>query len=80
MMAVLGGIWKRFFDLLPKTPRYIGTVITVNGPGRYTVQLVGGGTLQVVAEGTYTVSDRVFVSDKRIEGEAPALTTINIEI
>ena len=79
-MAVLGGIWRKFVDLLPKTPRYIGTVTTVNSPGRYTVQLVGGGLLQVIGSNEYQVADRVFVADKKIEGKAPALTSTTIEV
>lgn len=79
-MAILGGIWKKFVDLLPKTPRYIGTIITVESVGRYTVQLVGGGMLQVIGESNYQISDRVFVADKRIEGRAPSLTGIVIEV
>lgn len=79
-MAVLGGFWKKFVDLLPKTPRYIGAVVTIEGNGRYTVQLAGGGLLQVIGESNYQISDRVFVADKKIEGKAPALTTETIEI
>ena len=79
-MAVLGGIRKKFVDLLPKTPRYIGAVVTIEGNGRYTVQLAGGGLLQVIGESNYQISDRVFVADKKIEGKAPALTTETIEI
>jgi hypothetical protein len=79
-MAILGGIWKKFVDLLPKTPRYIGTVIAVTSPGRYVVQLVGGGTLTVLGSAEYQVSDRVFVADKKIEGKAPTLTAETIEV
>lgn len=79
-MNALGGIWKKFVDLLPKTPRYIGTVISVDSPGRFTVSLVGGGTLQVSGGSEYTVSDRVFVEGGKIVGEAPALTTLTIEV
>jgi hypothetical protein len=79
-MAILGGIWKKFIDLLPKHPRYIGTIITIESAGRYTVQLVGGGMLQVIGESGYQVADKVFIADKRIEGRAPTLTGIIIEI
>lgn len=79
-MAVLGGVWKKFVDLLPKTPRYIGTVLAVTSPGRYSVQLVGGGLLQVIGSTEYQVADRVFVADKKIESKAPALTSITIEV
>jgi hypothetical protein len=79
-MAVLGGIWRKFVDLLPKTPRYIGTIVAVNSPGRYSVQLIGGGLLQAIGSTEYQVADRVFVADKKIEGKAPALTSTTIEV
>ena len=44
-MAILGSFWKRFVDLLPKAPRYVGTVVSVVSPGVYTVQLAGGGLM-----------------------------------
>lgn len=80
-MAILGGFWKKFTDLLPKTPRYIATVVSVDSPGRFTVQLVGGGgLLQVLGGSEYQVADRVFVSDKKIESKAPTLTALTIEV
>lgn len=79
-MAVLGGIWRKFVDLLPKTPRYIGTIVSVNSPGRYTVQLIGSGLLQVIGSTEYQAADRVFITDKKIEGKAPSLTTETIEV
>lgn len=79
-MVVLGNIWKRFADLLPKDPRVVGTVISVNGGGGYTVQLAGGGTLQALSDVTYSVNARVFVVGRRIEGTAPALTSLTIDV
>jgi len=52
----------------------------VTSPGRYVVQLVGGGTLTVLGSAEYQVSDRVFVADKKIEGKAPTLTAETIEV
>lgn len=43
-----------------------------------TVQLPGGGVLQ--ARGDAAVGDRVFVRDGLIEGLAPALTVVAIDI
>lgn len=79
-MAVLGNFWRKFQDLLPSTPRQVGTILSVDSPGRYTVQLVGGGILQVLGGSGYGVSDRVFVSDKKIEGGAASLPAITIEV
>lgn len=79
-MAILGGMWKKFIDLLPKTPRYIGTVTAVLSPGRYMVQLAGGGALTVLGSAEYQVADRVFVADEKIEGKAPTLAAEIIEV
>ena len=43
-----------------------------------TVQLPGGGVLQ--ARGTASIGQRVFVRDGVIEGEAPAITPVDIEV
>jgi hypothetical protein len=58
----------------------VGTIVSVTSPGRYTVQIVGGGTLQVIGSTEYQVADRVFVADKKIEGKAPTLTAITIDV
>ena len=79
-MAVLGNIWKRFADLLPKTSRVVGTVISVTGGGSYTVQLSGGGTLQALSDVNYSVNARVFVAGRKIDGTAPVLTSLTIDV
>lgn len=79
-MAILGSFWRRFVDLLPKAPRYVGTIISVASPGVYTVQLAGGGLMQATSTDAYAVSDRVFVMDKKIEGKAPDLPSITIDV
>ena len=79
-MALLGNIWKKFSDLLPKTPRHIGTIITINDTGFYTVTLIGGGTLQVTGQDGLSISDRVFITDKRIDGPSPSLSAVTIEV
>lgn len=77
---ILGNFWRRFTDLLPKTPRNIGTVINVLGDGRYVVQLIGGGVVQVTSSATFVVTDRVFITNKQIDSKAPNLTPMTIEI
>lgn len=79
-MAILGSFWKRFTDLLPSTPRHVGTVVSLVSTGRYSIQLAGGGVVQATTAETYSVSDRVFVVDKKIEGRAPTLPSITIEV
>lgn len=73
----MANIFRQFLDLLPARPLQIGTVIAVSG-SQCTVQLPGGGILQ--ARGSAAVDDQVFVRDGVIEGEAPGLSVVPIEI
>jgi len=73
----MSNLYHQFLALLPPRPLQVGTVTAVAGQ-LCTVQLPGGGVLQ--ARGDATVSDRVFVRDGLIEGLAPALTVVTIEI
>ena len=70
-------IFKIFSDLLPARPLQVGSVVHVDGD-ICTVELPGGGRLQ--ARGTATVGQHVFVRDSVIEGEAPALPLVEIEV
>lgn len=76
----LGGIWKKFLDLIPTTPRQVGEVISAPGGGRYIVTLVGGGTVEVRSGTVYATGTKVFVVGKTIEGVAPTLTASIIDV
>ena len=73
----MSNLYHQFLALLPPRPLQVGTVTAVAGQ-LCTVQLPGGGVLQ--ARGDATVGDRVFVRDGLIEGLAPALTPVAIDI
>ena len=73
----MSNLYHQFLALLPPRPLQVGTVTAVAGQ-LCTVQLPGGGVLQ--ARGDAAVSDRVFVRDGLIEGLAPALTLVQIEV
>jgi len=73
----MSNIFRQFLDLLPARPLQVGTVIAASGSA-CTVQLPGGGLLQV--RGEATVADHVFVRDGVIEGAAPSLTITTIEV
>jgi hypothetical protein len=70
-------IYRQFLDLIPAAPLQVGTV-TATGDGVATITLPGGGLLQ--ARGAAAVNDQVFVRDGVIEGAAPALAIVQIEI
>ena len=64
-------------DLLAGPPLQVATVVTSSG-GVSVVELPGGGTLQV--RGTGTAGDNVFIRGDLIEGPAPSLTLVQIEV
>ncbi len=69
--------FKALKDLLPDAPLQVGDVTAIVD-GTATVELPGGGTVQ--ARGDVTVGDRVFVRDGLIEGPAPLLTVVLIDV
>lgn len=69
--------YKMLLDLLPARPLQVGTVVAVAG-GVATVEMPGGGRDQ--ARGAATVGQRVYFRDGAIEGLAPALTFLEIEV
>ena len=70
-------IYRQFLGLIPARPLQVGTVTATSG-ATCTVQLPGGGVLRV--RGAATVGQQVFVRDGVIEGAAPALGIVQIEI
>jgi hypothetical protein len=69
--------FRAFLEIFPDPPLQVAVVTAVDGDVA-TVELPGGGLLQV--RGTAAVDDRVFVRDGVIEGEAPALTVVSIDV
>lgn len=73
----MSNLFKAFLDLLPGRPLQVGTVSAITD-GVATVTLPGGGVLQ--ARGNATAGQRVFVRDGLIEGPAPELPFVEIEV
>lgn len=69
--------YTAFLSLLPARPLQAGTVTAIDGAVR-TVQLAGGALLRV--RGDAAIADRVFVRDGAIEGPAPNLPIVSIEV
>ncbi len=72
-----GNLFQAFKKVFPDHPLQVGEVTAVDGD-LATVTLPGGGVLQ--ARGAATLGAQVFVRDGVIEGEAPALPLVVIEI
>lgn len=69
--------YKRLLGLLPANPLQVGDVVAVDN-GVATLQMPGGG--QVTVRGAATFGDRVFFRDGVIEGPAPTLTFVTVDV
>lgn len=74
---MITNLWKRLRQIVPTPPLLVGEVIAVSSWGA-TVQLPEGVTM--TARGSATVGQKVFIRDGVIEGVAPALPVVLIEI
>ncbi|QRQ89216.1 hypothetical protein JTE92_18430 [Cupriavidus oxalaticus] len=69
--------YKVLRDLMPDPPLQVGTVVSITGSVA-SIQLPGGGVAQ--ARGEAAVNDRVFFRDGVIEGPAPTLPIVLIDV
>ena len=70
-------LFRQFEKLLPARPLLIGTVQSVTTDGLL-VELLGGGTVRV--RGEAEVGARVFVRDGAVEGPAPEMLFVPLEV
>lgn len=70
-------LYRRLRDLIPDDPLVVGTVVSVSAAGAL-VQLPDGS--QITARGEADIADRVFVRAGVIEGAAPALAVVTIDV
>ena len=70
-------LYRAFKAVFPDQPLQVGEVTAVDGDIAM-VTLPGGGVVQ--ARGAATLGTQVFVRGEVIEGEAPSLTVVVIEI
>ena len=70
-------IYKRFSDLTGRTLRTVGTCLSADF-GECTIQYPGGSLVRV--KGAGTVGQRYFVLAGKLDGEAPALVAVVVEV
>lgn len=71
-------LFRRLRDLLPEPPLTVATVAATNADGTVTVTYPGGS--QVRARGVGGVGSKVFLRSGIVEGEAPSLPTLVIDV
>lgn len=77
MSSPLNNPLKRLQNLLPEQPLQVGTVVSV-AAGAATITLPSGAVIQ--ARGTAAAGQKVFVRNGLIEGQAPNLDYVEVEI
>ncbi len=73
----MSNLFTRFKKLLAAPPLLVGDVLSVDG-GVATVEGPGGG--RYTARGDVTPGDRVFFRAGAVEGPAPDLTYVEIDV
>lgn len=73
----MSNLFKQLMALMPDPALQVGVVAAVSG-GIADVTLPGGGVIK--ARGDATVGDSVFVRGGVIEGQAPSLSIVTIEV
>ena len=70
-------IYRRFSDITGRKLRTVGECIGAEF-GESTIQYPGGGQVRVKGEGT--LGTRYFILDGKLDGEAPDLPALEIEV
>lgn len=73
----MANLLKEFQSLLPGSPLLVGDVLSVTA-NIATIELPDGA--QITARGSATVGQRVFVRDGMVEGPAPSLTYVDLDV
>ncbi|MFZ5466582.1 MAG: hypothetical protein ACOZAI_04905 [Pseudomonadota bacterium] len=73
-----GNTWSRFRRLLPADPLLVGNIESVHADGTATVLMLGGGSRRV--RGTGTAGQAVYVRGGTVEGQAPDLAQVEIDV
>lgn len=71
--------WRDFLALQPAPPLYVVEVIDHNADGTSTVEFPTGDQFKVRGQGV-GIGDFAFVRDGAIEGEAPAVSPITLDV
>ena len=70
-------LFKRWSDLTGRSLRTVGTCIDASF-GECTIRYPGGSLVRV--KGAGVENTRYFVMDGRLDGEAPGLTAVEVEV
>ncbi|ENW05758.1 hypothetical protein [Acinetobacter beijerinckii] len=76
----MSNIYNRFFDMLPRTPEFIGTVQSADHPNYKVLVADGTGLVLCTSSTVFNAGDKVYISGNEIKRSAPTGVVYQIEV
>ena len=76
----MSNIYNRFFEMLPKTPEFIGTVQNADHPNYKVLVADGTGLVLCTSATVFNVGAKVYISGNEIKRSAPVGVVYQIEV
>ncbi|KXZ65626.1 hypothetical protein [Acinetobacter venetianus] len=76
----MSNIYNRFFEMLPKTPEFIGTVQSADHPNYKVLVVDGTGLVLCTSATVFNVGAKVYISGNEIKRSAPIGAVYQIEV
>jgi hypothetical protein len=76
----VSNIYNRFFEMLPKTPEFIGTVQSADHPNYKVLVVDGTGLVLCTSATVFNVGAKVYISGNEIKRSAPVGVVYQIEV
>lgn len=76
----MSNIYNRFFEMLPKTPEFIGTVQSADHPSYKVLVADGTGLVLCTSATVFNVGAKVYISGNEIKRSAPTGVVYQIEV
>ncbi|HIQ35120.1 MAG TPA: hypothetical protein EYH52_10860 [Acinetobacter venetianus] len=76
----MSNIYNRFFEMLPKTPEFIGTVQSAAHPNYKVLIADGTGLVLCTSATVFNIGAKVYISGNEIKRSAPAGAVYQIEV
>lgn len=76
----MSNIYNRFFEMLPKTPEFIGTIQSADHPSYKVLVVDGTGLVLCTSTTVFNVGAKVYISGNEIKRSAPEGVIYQIEV
>lgn len=76
----MSNIYNRFFEMLPKTPEFIGIVQSADHPNYKVLVADGTGLVLCTSATVFNVGAKVYISGNEIKRSAPIGVVYQIEV